>query len=278
MTDCILDIQNAAYRYAEGADNAVDGVTFSVQRGDFIAVLGANGSGKSTLAKLMNALYTPAQGDVFVCGMNTRDEKNTWEIRRRAGMVFQNPDNQLVATVVREDVAFGLENIGVPTDDMPRLIDEALRDVGLTKYADRAPHTLSGGQKQRVAIAGVLAMRPELIIFDESTAMLDPQGRAEVFSAVQRLNRDKKITVIWITHFMDEAVRCRDIRVMAHGKIVLSGGPESVFSDVGRLRAYRLDAPPMARVADALRQAGVPVREGVLTVADMAEEVARLCG
>lgn len=277
MADIVLDIQNAVYAYDEGDRNAVDGVTLSVARGGFVAILGANGSGKSTLAKLMNALFTPTAGDVFVCGMSTREEKNTWEIRRRAGMVFQNPDNQLVATVVREDVAFGLENIGVPTKDMPHRIDEALKDVGLLKFADRAPHTLSGGQKQRVAIAGVMAMQPEIIIFDESTAMLDPQGRREVFAAVQRLNREKNITVLWITHFMDEAVQCRDIHVMAHGKIVLSGAPEEVFSDVARLREYRLDAPPMARIADALRREGIAVREGILTVSDMAKEVARLC-
>ncbi len=277
MAEIILDIRNAVYAYEEGAANAVDGVTLSVARGDFVAVLGANGSGKSTLAKLMNALYTPTEGDILVCGMNTREEKNTWEIRRRAGMVFQNPDNQLVATVVREDVAFGLENIGVPTMDMPGRIEEALGDVGLTKFADRAPHTLSGGQKQRVAIAGVMAMQPEIIIFDESTAMLDPQGRRDVFAAVKRLNREKNITVIWITHFMDEAVQCRDIHVMARGKIVLSGAPETIFSDVDRLREYRLDAPPMARVANALSKAGIPVREGILTVDDMVREVTRLC-
>ena len=277
MAEPLIVIDHVSFSYDEAETPAVRDVSLMVPRGSFYAVLGQNGSGKSTLAKLINGLYTPAQGKVTVCGMDTATEKNIWEVRRRAGMVFQNPDNQLVATVVREDVAFGLENIGVPTEEMPGLIDEALAAVGMTEYADRAPHMLSGGQKQRVAIAGVLAMRPEAIIFDESTAMLDPQGRREVLEAVKRLNRERGITVLWITHFMEEAVDCDRVQVMHEGQIVLSGTPREIFADAEALAPYRLDAPPMTRLARRLRKAGMPVAPGVLTVEDMAKEVARLC-
>ena len=277
MADAIIAVDKVSFAYEEGGPLAVREVSLSVPRGAFYAILGQNGSGKSTLAKLINGLYLPGEGTVTVCGMDTKADENTWEIRRRAGMVFQNPDNQLVATVVREDVAFGLENIGVPTEEMPGLIDEALAAVGMTEYADRAPHMLSGGQKQRVAIAGVLAMRPEAIIFDESTAMLDPQGRREVLEAVKRLNRERGITVLWITHFMEEAVDCDRVQVMHEGQIVLSGTPREIFADAEALAPYRLDAPPMTRLAQRLRKAGMPVAPGVLTVEDMAKEVARLC-
>ena len=277
MAHPIITVDHVSFSYEESGPLAVRDVTLSVPRGAFHAILGQNGSGKSTLAKLINGLYVPTAGKVTVCGMDTQDEANTWEIRRRAGMVFQNPDNQLVATVVREDVAFGLENIGVPTEEMPERIEKALRDVGMLEFADRAPHLLSGGQKQRVAIAGVLAMQPEAIIFDESTAMLDPQGRREVLSAVKRLNREQGITVLWITHFMEEAVACDQVHVMHGGKIVLSGAPREILSDAARVTPYRLDAPPMARLAGRLRQAGMPLKDGILTVEEMAEEVARLC-
>ncbi len=277
MAEPIISVDHVSFSYEENGPLAVRDVTLSVPKGAFHAILGQNGSGKSTLAKLINGLYVPSEGQVTVCGMDTQTEKNTWEIRRRAGMVFQNPDNQLVATVVEEDVAFGLENIGVPTEEMPGRIEKALRDVGMLKYAHRAPHTLSGGQKQRVAIAGVLAMQPEAIIFDESTAMLDPQGRREVMEAVKRLNREKGITVLWITHFMEEAVNCDQVHVMHEGGIVLSGTPREIFSDADLIRPYRLDAPPMARLAQALRAQGMPLKEGILTVDEMAEEVARLC-
>ena len=277
MADAIFTLDHVSFAYDEDAPLAVRDVTLSVPFGEFHAVLGRNGSGKSTMAKLMNGLYTPTEGTVTVCGMETRDEKNTWEIRRRAGMVFQNPDNQLVATVVREDVAFGLENIGVPTEEMPGRIERALVDVGMMEYAERAPHLLSGGQKQRVAIAGVLAMEPEAIIFDESTAMLDPRGRREVLNAVKRLNRDKGITVIWITHFMEEAVEADRVHVMHDGQIVMSGTPREVFTQEEKLREYRLDAPVTARLARRLRKAGMPLPEGILTPEEMAEEVAKLC-
>ena len=276
MPDLIFDVQNVSFAYEEGGPFAVREVSLQVPRGAFYAVLGQNGSGKSTLATLMNGLYQPSEGTVSVCGMDTKDEKRTWDIRCRAGMVFQNPDNQLVATIVQEDVAFGLENIGVPTEEMPGRIEQALRDVGMTEFAERAPHLLSGGQKQRVAIAGVLAMRPEAIIFDESTAMLDPQGRREVLSAVRRLNRELGLTVIWITHFMEEAVDCDRVFVMHGGRIELSGTPREVFAREEELRSLRLDVPPMAHMARALREAGMPVQD-VLTVEDMVGEVRRLC-
>ena len=277
MAEPIIVADHVSFSYDDEGPQAVRDVSLTVQRGSFHAILGQNGSGKSTLAKLINGLYTPNAGKVTVCGMDTQDEKNTWEIRRRAGMVFQNPDNQLVATVVNEDVAFGLENIGVPTEEMPGRIEKALRDVGMLEFAGRAPHTLSGGQKQRVAIAGVLAMQPEAIIFDESTAMLDPQGRREVMAAVRRLNREQGITVLWITHFMEEAVECDQVHLMHEGQIVMSGTPKEIFADAAKLKPYRLDAPPMARLAQRLRSQGMPIRQGVLTVDEMAEEVARLC-
>ena len=277
MAEPIIAVENVSYAYDEEGPLAVKDVSLTIERGGFCAILGQNGSGKSTLAKLINGLYLPTSGRVTVCGMDTQDDGNTWEIRRRAGMVFQNPDNQLVATLVREDVAFGLENIGVPTSEMPDRIDKALSDVGMLKYADRAPHMLSGGQKQRVAIAGVLAMRPEASIYDESTAMLDPQGRKEVLEAVKRLNREQGITVLWITHFMEEAVECDRICVMHGGQIVLSGTPREIFRDAEQLKQYRLDAPPMARLSAKLRAAGMPLKEGVLSVEEMAKEVARLC-
>ena len=277
MPEAMIKVDHVSYAYEEGGPEAVRDVTLTVPRGAFHAILGQNGSGKSTLAKLMNGLYLPTQGTVTVCGMSTAEEKNTWEIRRRAGMVFQNPDNQLVATIVEEDVAFGLENIGVPTSEMPERIRRALADVGMSDFARRAPHLLSGGQKQRVAIAGVLAMQPEAIIFDESTAMLDPRGRREVMDAVRRLNREMGITVLWITHFMEEAALCDQAHIMQNGQIVLSGAPRDIFSDAERLRPYRLDAPPMARLAQRLREAGMPLAGGILSVEEMAKEVERLC-
>ena len=271
----IIEVQGVRYAYEEDGPLAVDGVSFTVEEGEFTAILGRNGSGKSTLAKLLNGLYQPDGGKVLVLGMDTADEKRIWDIRQTAGMVFQNPDNQLVATQVREDVAFGLENTGVATEEMPGRIESALRAVGMEAFMDRAPHLLSGGQKQRVAIAGILAMRPRIIIFDEATAMLDPAGRREVFGTVERLNREG-ITVLWITHFMEEAARCRRIHVMDGGKIVRSGTPEEIFADAEGLRALRLDVPAMKQLADSLKQQGIPVSDGVLQVEDMVREVKRL--
>ena len=272
-----LSVQNLVYRYDPEGDPAVRGISFEVERGEFLAVMGHNGSGKSTLAKLLNGLFLPTEGMVLLSGMDTRDEAHTWDIRRKAGMVFQNPDNQLVATMVYDDVAFGLENIGVPTEEMPARIDEALKLTGMTEFARRAPHLLSGGQKQRVAIAGILAMRPEALILDEATAMLDPQGRQEVFDTVTRLNREQGITVIWITHFMQEAAKAQRILVMNRGDIAMDGTPREVFSQVDTLRGMRLDVPPMTRLSHLLRARGVMMREDVLTVEDVYGEVKRLC-
>ena len=272
-----LSVQNLVYRYDPEGDPAVKGISFEVERGEFLAVMGHNGSGKSTLAKLLNGLFLPTEGMVLLSGMDTRDEARTWDIRRKAGMVFQNPDNQLVATMVYDDVAFGLENIGVPTEEMPARIDEALKLTGMTEFARRAPHLLSGGQKQRVAIAGILAMRPEALILDEATAMLDPQGRKEVFDTVTRLNREQGITVVWITHFMQEAAKAQRILVMNRGDIAMDGTPREVFSQVDTLRGMRLDVPPMTRLSHLLRARGVLMREDVLTVEDVYGEVKRLC-
>ena len=272
-----IQLENATYTYEEGAAPAVSEATFEIKEGEFVAVLGHNGSGKSTLAKLMNALYLPTQGRVVVCGFDTSSPENTWEIRRRAGMIFQNPDNQIVATIVKEDVAFGLENLGVPTDEMIPRVESALAAVNMSRFADSAPHTLSGGQKQRVAVAGVLAMEPSILIADEATAMLDPSGRSEVLSTVRALNRNKGITVVWITHFMEEAALADRILVVSDGKIVLSGVPQDVFDQVDRMRELHLDVPRITRLAADLRQAGMPLRKGILTVEELVEEVKRLC-
>jgi len=273
--DCInpIETQAAAYRYEDDGPEAVDHVSLSIPRGSFVAVLGHNGSGKSTLAKLMNALYLPTEGRVLVCGLDTAQEEHLWDVRKHAGMVFQNPDNQIVATVVREDVAFGLENLGVPQPEMLPRIDEALNAVKMTEYAAAAPHMLSGGQKQRVAVAGVLAMRPEVMILDEATAMLDPSGREEVFSTVRKLNREKGITVVWITHFMEEAAQSDRVVVLHHGAIAMDGTPREVFSRVEEVKALGLDVPPMAELAEMLKESGLPLPAGILTVDDMAKEL-----
>ena len=267
---------NLSYAYPDAQQNAVDGVTMRVKNGEFLAVLGHNGSGKSTLAKLFNALYVPTGGTVWVCGLDTKDDDLVFEIRQHAGMVFQNPDNQIVATVVEEDVAFGLENNGVPPHEIRVRIDDALRAVNMSKYAKKAPHMLSGGQKQRVAIAGVLAMKPDVIILDESTAMLDPSGRAEVMNTVHRLNREEGISVVIITHYMGEAATADYVVVMDKGHIAMSGTPREVFTQVEKVRALGLDVPPMTDLAHMLRKSGVDVRADVLTVDEMVEEVCRL--
>ena len=268
-----LRLEDVSYQYEPDARPAVSHVTLAVERGSFVAVLGHNGSGKSTLAKLMNALFLPTEGRVLVCGMDTLTEEKVWNIRRHAGMVFQNPDNQIVANVVREDVAFGLENLGVPQDEMVRRVEAALSAVRMSEFAETAPHMLSGGQKQRVAIAGVLAMEPELIIMDEATAMLDPSGRAEVLATVRKLNREKGMTVVWITHFMEEAAVADRLVVMNDGSVALEGTPRQVFSRVEEIKALGLDVPPMAELAQTLRDRGLPLPEGILTVSDMVKEL-----
>lgn len=276
-SDTRIRLTDVTYTYEEGAAPAVSKVSAEIEPGEFVAVLGHNGSGKSTMAKLLNALYTPTEGTVLVCGYDTKNEEYVWEIRQRAGMIFQNPDNQIVTTVVKEDVAFGLENLGVPTDEMIPRIESALQAVRMSKYADSAPHMLSGGQKQRVAIAGILAMEPSVIIADEATAMLDPSGRKEVLETMRRLNRQKGITVIWITHFMEEAAQADRVLVITDGEIRLSGKPAEVFDQVDAMREMHLDVPHMTALAGELRAAGMPLKNGILTVEELAEEVERLC-
>ena len=269
-------VEQVSYRYEEAPEDALHDVSLRVQPGEFVAVLGHNGSGKSTLAKLLNALYVPTAGRVVICGMDTADDEQIWNIRQQAGMIFQNPDNQMVATIVEEDVAFGLENLGVPPQEIRVRIDDALRAVNMSQYAKKAPHMLSGGQKQRVAIAGVLAMKPDVIILDESTAMLDPSGRAEVMNTVHRLNKEEGISVVIITHYMGEAATADYVIVMDEGKIALSGTPREVFTKVDTVRALGLDVPPMTDLAHMLRADGLDVRADVLTVDEMVEEVCRL--
>lgn len=271
-----IKVEQVSFTYEEAEDPALTDIDMKVQPGEFVAVLGHNGSGKSTLAKLLNALYIPTQGAVVVCGLDTRDEARVWDIRQQAGMIFQNPDNQIVATVVKEDVAFGLENLGVPTEDMPARIESALAAVRMNEFADSAPHMLSGGQKQRVAIAGILAMEPSVIIADEATAMLDPSGRKEVLDTVRRLNRQKGITVVWITHFMEEAAQADRVVVVNQGRIARMGTPREVFQHIDEMRELHLDVPHMTALSAQLCKGGMPLPQGILTVEEMAEEVCKL--
>ena len=275
MADAIIEVKDVEFRYEGAEEEAVAGVSLRVERGEFVAVLGRNGSGKSTLAKLLNALNIPQKGEIWIDGVAAHEEANSLEVRKRCGMVFQNPDNQIVATVVEEDCAFGLENLGVPPGDIRRRVDDALEAVGMREYAEAAPHMLSGGQKQRVAIAGVLAMRPQIIVFDESTAMLDPSGRREVFAVAEELNRRDGITIVWITHFMDEALRAGRLLVMDAGKVALEGAPREVFQKTEEIRRMGLDVPPMAQLAAQLRADGVPLRADIMTVEEMAVELCR---
>ena len=275
MRDTIIRLKDVVFKYEGSERPAVDGVCLDVQAGEFLAVLGRNGSGKSTLARLLNALLIPTSGTVEVDGL-VATEDNPYPVREVCGMVFQNPDNQIVATVVEEDCAFGLENRGVPSDEIRRRVDEALTEVGMRERALSSPSMLSGGQKQRVAIAGVLAMRPKIIVFDESTAMLDPIGRRDVFRLARRINREEGITVIWITHFMEEAVQADRVVVMEDGKVELIDEPRQVFSNVDQVLMYGLDVPEMMKLAAKLREAGVNVPKETLTVEEMAVELCRL--
>ena len=270
----VIKATGLTYAYEDGFD-AVRGVDFEVYEGEFLAILGHNGSGKSTLAKLMNALFLPTGGEICVGGIVAKNEDDAFRVREKCGMVFQNPDNQIVATIVEEDVAFGLENLGVPSAEIRRRVDAALKTGGMEEYALSAPHMLSGGQKQRVAIAGVLAMRPEIIVFDEATAMLDPSGRAEVMRVVRELNKTGGVTVIWITHFMEEAAQAERILVMDEGKIAMQGAPLEVFTRVEEIRALGLDAPEMILLAEELRKRGIPAKD-VMTVDEMVVELCRL--
>ncbi len=271
--------ENLHYRYGAGEGTgvlALGGVFVEIRQGEFVVVIGPNGSGKSTLAKHFNALLLPSEGDVLVLGMNTKDPEFTWEIRKGAGMVFQNPDNQIVATVVEEDVAFGPENLGVEPSDIRRRVTDSLGKVGMLSYRRHAPHLLSGGQKQRVAIAGILAMSPSCIILDEPTAMLDPRGRQEVMEAVDELNKKYGITVVHITHYMDEVLYGDRVLVMAGGKVVLEGPPKEVFGKRQELRALGLDVPPLGGVIELLNEGGLDVRPDALRAEELVDELCRL--
>lgn len=260
----------------ESIQTALDHVDLDVKQGDFIAILGHNGSGKSTLAKHINALLAPSEGSLFVDGMDVSKEENVIPVRKTAGMVFQNPDNQIIASVVEEDVGFGPENIGVPTDEIWQRVEESLKAVGMLKYRHHSPNKLSGGQKQRVAIAGVVAMEPKCIVLDEPTAMLDPNGRADVIRTAHELNQKKGVTIILITHYMEEVVGTDKVIVMDKGKVVMQGTPREIFSQVGKLKEYRLDVPQVTILADLLRQSGLDIPLGVLTREELVGHILRI--
>lgn len=255
----------------EGIITAVDNVSLSVKQGDFIAILGHNGSGKSTLAKHFNAILYPTEGTVFVDGMDTRDDEKLWDVRREAGMVFQNPDNQIIGQIVEEDVGFGPENLGVPTEEIWQRVEESLKAVGMYEFRKYAPGKLSGGQKQRVSIAGVIAMHPKCIVLDEPTAMLDPLGRKEVIRAVRALNDVEEITIILITHYMEEIIHADKVFVMDQGKVALQGTPREIFSQVEKLKELRLDVPQVTMLAHELREKGLDIPEGILTKEELIE-------
>lgn len=260
----------------ESVHRAVDNINLEVNKGEFIAILGHNGSGKSTLAKHINAILLPSEGSVWVCGKNTADEDNTWYIRQNAGMVFQNPDNQIIGTVVEEDVGFGPENIGIPTEDIWIRVENALKSVGMIKYRHHSPNKLSGGQKQRVAIAGVVAMKPQCIILDEPTAMLDPNGRQEVIKTVLELNKKEGVTVILITHYMEEVVSADRVFVMDNGQIVMTGNPREIFARVEELKSYRMDVPQVTLLAHELKKEGLQLNGTILSVEELVEEICQL--
>ena len=259
-----------------GTSRAIDEVDIEAKEGQFIAILGHNGSGKSTLAKHLNAILMPTEGSVWVDGKNTSNPDELWNVRQSAGMVFQNPDNQIIGTVVEEDVGFGPENLGVPTDEIWQRVEESLKAVGMIEYRHHSPNKLSGGQKQRVAIAGVVAMEPKCIVMDEPTAMLDPVGRREVLKTVHKLRKQKKVTVILITHYMEEVVDADKIFVMDHGKVVMEGSPKEIFSKVDELKSYRLDVPQVTILADELRKRGLDIKKGNLRKEEQVEAVERL--
>ncbi len=280
----MIQADRLAYNYVkydeEGREKetirAVDGVSFEVRKGDFVAILGHNGSGKSTLAKHINALLTPSEGTLWVNGMDTSDEDRLWDVRQSAGMVFQNPDNQIIGSIVEEDVGFGPENMGVPTEEIWQRVEESLKAVNMLKYRHHSPNRLSGGQKQRVAIAGVVAMHPKCIVLDEPTAMLDPNGRKEVIRAVRALNQVEDITVILITHYMEEVIYANKVLVMDDGKVVMQGTPREIFSQVETLKAYRLDVPQATLLAWELKKAGLDLPDGILTREELVEALCRL--
>ena len=260
----------------EEVNRAIDGVDVDIKKGDFVAVLGHNGSGKSTLAKHVNGLLLPTEGTVWVGDMDTRDEEHIWDVRKTAGMVFQNPDNQIIGNIVEEDEGFGPENIGVPTEEIWKRVEESLKAVGMTAYRLQSPNKLSGGQKQRVAIAGVMAMKPECIILDEPTAMLDPNGRREVIRTIHELNRAEGITVLLITHYMEEAIEADRIIVMDDGRIVMDGQPREIFSRVKELKSHGLDVPQVTELAWELKEAGMSLTDGILSREELVEQLVPL--
>ncbi|HKL98936.1 MAG TPA: energy-coupling factor transporter ATPase [Mobilitalea sp.] len=273
----MIKVKDLAFEYirrdedgnVESINRAIDGVSLQVDKGDFIAILGANGSGKSTMAKHINAILYPTEGSVWVNGLNTSEDQNLWEIRQTAGMVFQNPDNQIIATIVEEDVGFGPENLGIPTEEIWVRVEESLKAVGMLEYRDMSPNKLSGGQKQRVAIAGIMAMKPQCIVLDEPTAMLDPNGRQEVITTIRSLNHKEKVTILLITHHMDEVIHADKVIVMDQGRIVMQGTPREVFSRVDEIKKYRLDVPQVTELAYELKKSGINLPEGILSVEEL---------
>ena len=273
----MIHSENLIYEYDKrdeegnviGTNRAIDGVDIDVPQGSFVAILGHNGSGKSTLAKHMNAILVPTGGTMWVDGRDTKDPAELWNVRQTAGMVFQNPDNQIIGTVVEEDVGFGPENLGVPTDEIWKRVEDSLKAVGMLEYRTHSPNKLSGGQKQRVAIAGVIAMEPKCIVLDEPTAMLDPNGRREVIGAVEKLQKEKNVTVILITHYMEEVIDADRIIVMDEGKVVMDGTPKQIFSKVDQLKKYRLDVPQVTELAYELKKEGIPLEDGILTIEEL---------
>lgn len=280
----IVKAKNLTFEYirrdedgnVEGITKAVDNLSIDIKQGDFVAVLGHNGSGKSTFAKHLNALVMPTEGTVWVDGMDTREEENTLKVRQTAGMVFQNPDNQIVGTLVDEEVGFGPENIGVPTEEIWERVEKSLKAVGMYAFRNQSPNKLSGGQKQRVAIAGIVAMKPKCIVLDEPTAMLDPLGRKDVLNVLHELNRQENVTVILITHYMEEVIDIDKLYVMDDGKLVMSGTPREIFSQVEKLKELRLDVPHVTELAYELQKEGVPLKNGILTSEEFTEELIRV--
>lgn len=275
----IIETKNLTHTYVDGQNQemtALQGIDLSIAPGEFVAIIGTNGSGKSTLARHFNGLLTPTSGHCLVGGLDTAIEENLWPVRQTVGMVFQNPDNQIVATVVEEDVAFALENLGVPQDEMRRRVDDSMKMAGIYEYRERAPHNLSGGQKQRVAIAGVVAMRPDCLILDEATAMLDPRGREQVMQTIHYLNRNMGITVVSITHYMEEAAQADRVLVMSKGHVVMEGTPKEVFSQTEKVRSLHLDVPQAAELRDELVKAGIPMPEGIIDTGACAQALYEL--
>ncbi|MCC0642463.1 energy-coupling factor transporter ATPase [Clostridioides difficile] len=276
--DNIIKVNNISFEYItdEAKLKAIDNLSLDVKKGEFVAIIGHNGSGKSTLSKNLNAILMPTEGNILIDGMDTKEEERLWDIRQTAGMVFQNPDNQIVATIVEEDVAFGPENLGIEPKEIRRIVEESLKSVGMYDLRGRQPHLLSGGQKQRVAIAGIIAMRPKCIIFDEATAMLDPSGRKEVMKTIKRLNKEENITVLHITHFMEEAVEADRVVVMEKGKKLLEGTPKEVFSKIEMLKEIGLDVPCMTELSSLLIEEGINISSDILTVDEMVMELCQL--